>query len=473
MSSRTTDNQQTARRFYSRLVKKLNAWQQNQLSVTMVDKRPLVVLVLLYITARITGGSFFHLLFRITVFLLLLCYFWTRGMKNNLQCIYEASAREVTRGEEVVLTLRFDNEGFLPISKLSAASNIPGEVEQQSWNVATTVPSLQSRLVQQTITLNLHGYYRLGPVTITLEDPMGWFQSRFNIYGERHLTVYPRLLHVRGKSLPLRRPFGSLRTRVRAFTDPSNLKDIHPMQPGDNPRHIHWPTTARMGEPYVREFELTASGEVHLVIDLSLGSEENQTKSTVARLQHTGTFANIQARETAFDLTAGLARTCLHNDLSVGLITPGANTGYSRKAWRGPKRMQQIINTLSRAQVNSPIPPDAMLQQVGHQVGSGSTILFITGELTPAVHSRLVSLVRVGLGVGIFVVKENQTTRFEHQAGQQPGVTATTTPFSLWTVTPNSTVVELDDNQDAGSQHTRRALHNHSLNNSSRGGSHE
>ncbi|MFO8059365.1 MAG: DUF58 domain-containing protein [Bacillota bacterium] len=414
--------------------------------VVLVEAWPALIVAGFFVLSRTAGGDLPRMLFRVSLLVFIANYVWTRTMMSNLQCLYDSDRRELQRGEEVELTLRFDNEGFVPITRLEAVGRLPGQRETEQWRLASTVPGLASRLMRRTTILREHGHYRLGPVTFRVSDPFGWFEGRADLYGDRYVTVYPRIMPVRGGNLPLRRPFGSLRTRIRSFADPSNLADIRPLRPGDNPRHIHWPTSARLGEPYVREFELTASGEVHIMIDLSAATAGHEPDAT-------GSFPSLAAREQGFDAAAGLAASCLQSDLSVGLIARGKRD-HSLEPGKGGERLRAILKSLAHSQTDCPVPVDLVLEQLGHSLGSGSTLLLVTGQLTPALTSRLTSLVRLGLGVAVFLIAETDGGISGPQL--QIGSTSRTGPFSCWVVPTGSNFLILDSSAEARSRSALR-----------------
>ncbi len=406
----------TAARLGSLLIKRVKSFLSGLSGgVTMVEKWPLLAAVAFYVATRVSGGTMPHIMYRVKLLLLLGSYAWTRMMLSSLECLYDSDQKEMQRGQKSRLTMRFDNEGFIPITRLEATGILPGHKDEpvrNEWKVASAVPGLASRMVTRDAQFQQHGRYRLGPIDIRVADPFGWFEGRKSLYGDRYVTVYPRIMPIRGGQLPLRRPFGSLRTRIRSFADPSNLADIRPLRPGDNPRHIHWPTSARIGEPYVREFELTASGEVHVMIDLSQ-RRTLRDRAGRTREMSTGAFESSEARETGFDLAAGLAANCLRNDLAVGLIARG-KTNQSLDPGKGPARLRPILRSLAYSESDCPVPTDQLLQQLGHSLGSGSTLLLVTGALTPSMSSHLTSMVQMGMGVSVFVVTDGATAA-DHQ----------------------------------------------------------
>jgi len=406
---------------------------------------PFAAAVVLYVIWRIAGGTVPLLMFRSMLFLLIGSYLWTRWMIRSVDCIYEADRREITRGEDVKLTLRFENEGFAPVPNMMAESTLPGR--EGPWRLVTAVPSLKSRVLTMREPLQEHGHYRLGPVRITVADPFGWFYATREVYGNRFVTVYPRIFPVTGQDLPLRRPFGNLRTRIRSFADPSNLADIRPMVPGDNPRHIHWPTSARMGEPYVREFELTASGEVNIVLDLSADE---------------AIYPGRDARELAFDLTAGLAATCLRTDLAVGMTARGGHTDHSLRAAKGSRHLQTIMRSLAHARADCEMPLEMVLRRAGYALSAGSTILVVTGRSTPNLTSLLTSLMQSGLGVALFLVHADDGRVDRIENAYRPTPQKQRSPFPVWTLNPGTPFLDLDAGSATGGplmqDHRRSAL---------------
>jgi uncharacterized protein (DUF58 family) len=61
---------------------------------------------------------------------------------------------------------------------------------------------------------------------------------------------------------------GRSRRRVaRAAADRADLRGIRPYRPGDGLRDIHWRTTARRGEPFVREYDAAPDPELLVVVE--------------------------------------------------------------------------------------------------------------------------------------------------------------------------------------------------------------
>ena len=150
-----------------------------------------------------------------------------------------------------------------------------------------------------------------------------------------------------------------------------------------------------------------------------------------------GAFPSSEARETGFDLAAGLAANCLRNDLTVGLIARG-RTNQSLEPGKGPARLRPILRSLAYSESDCPVPTAQLLQQIGHSLGSGSTLLLVTGALTPSMLSRLTSMVQMGMGVAVFLVTNRTAGNTDDQFASRNRL------FRCWVVPAGAQYFHLD-----------------------------
>jgi uncharacterized protein (DUF58 family) len=114
------------------------------------------------------------------------------------------------------------------------------------------------------------GRFDVGPLEITVSDPLGLFQQKrvFSELGE--LIVYPRTFPIRDlglQELMWRAPI-SAPANLRAGQAATFL-GTREYRPGDNVRHIHWPSTARWGRIVLKEFETDTNLETTIFLDLN------------------------------------------------------------------------------------------------------------------------------------------------------------------------------------------------------------
>lgn len=326
------------------------------------DWRLLVLIVAALIFAWLAGG-------RLPYFMLWLglgvtggALLWTAYGLRKVSGEWKVNRHEAAVGEPVELTLRLENEGILPLPWLELDDETPNNlVASDAPKQATHVPLLGSRIVRFTVRPKRRGFYQLGPVRLRLGDGLGLAQGERVIGSPIRLTVYPRIVPIESLSLALGLPFGPVRTRERAFEDPANPSEIRPYRPGDNPRQIHWKTTARRGELMLREYELNAAASLLILPDLAQG-------------------APVEASELAIELSASLAAWGQRQKIEVGLVSHGAERIIAQPS-RGDRSYREVLEGLTRAEASGVLPLSRVLEQESALFGARSTLAVITATI--------------------------------------------------------------------------------------------
>ncbi len=117
-----------------------------------------------------------------------------------------------------------------------------------------------------TIPTTARGVLAVGPVSVLRGDPLGFFERTHDRNDAVDLYVHPRTTSLDGLSLGHLRDLEGLPVRQLARDDVS-FHALREYQPGDDLRHVHWRSTARVGEVMVRQYEETRRS--HFVVGLS------------------------------------------------------------------------------------------------------------------------------------------------------------------------------------------------------------
>ncbi len=135
--------------------------------------------------------------------------------------------------------------------------------------------------ISSTLPTRRRGVFELGPLDIQKVDPfflaVGRWRNDHDADRLATVTVHPKVYELRG-------PQGSARVVEnesvvrRAAADPmSGFVSMREYVAGDDPRMIHWPTTARTGTLMVREHVEVRRPEFTIVVDASasVGTEDD------------------------------------------------------------------------------------------------------------------------------------------------------------------------------------------------------
>ncbi len=113
------------------------------------------------------------------------------------------------------------------------------------------------------------GRYRFGPIELMTTFPFALIRSRQIDDASDDLHVFPALLTLRAdwRSKLISRSGGMATTGRRSGPSEGDFFGLREWQTGDSPKWIHWRTTARTGEPHVRQFEQQRRFDICLLVD--------------------------------------------------------------------------------------------------------------------------------------------------------------------------------------------------------------
>jgi uncharacterized protein (DUF58 family) len=113
------------------------------------------------------------------------------------------------------------------------------------------------------------GIYRLNRIVASTSYPFGLFEKERDLRLDGFVTVWPRT----DRLVRTPRPAGRRGVRHSAGAgaavgaERGDFRALRPYRAGDDPRDVHWRSTARRGEPIVREYDRDASESYWIVLD--------------------------------------------------------------------------------------------------------------------------------------------------------------------------------------------------------------
>lgn len=186
--------------------------------------------------------------------------------------------------------------------------------------------------VRTAVTPRRRGVYALTEVTVATAFPFGLFSKERDVPAGGTVVVWPRT------DLPVTLPAraGSDGRRETAAVPAAGgtrgeFRALREYRSGDDPRDVHWRSTARRGDVIVREYERDAADEYWLVLDTAAPDDEmgERAVDTVASL-----VAAAAARGDRFGLSAGSAH-----------IPPGS----------GAARLDALLDVLATVRMGEPM----------------------------------------------------------------------------------------------------------------------
>lgn len=300
--------------------------------------------------------------------LLLIGWLWARTLARQIDASRTLRYTAVQVGDELEEAIEIANRALLPLiwAEIVDHSTAPGYA-------LSGVYSVSGGTVKQwrvTTTCTQRGVFMLGPWELITGDPFGIFRVR-QTYGQRsEILVYPPLASLSPELLPRQRQVGDLQRLNHAVSaDTIEMATTRPYLIGDPLRRVHWRTTARHNQLFVKVFEPESASTVWLAPDLD------------ARVQH-GTGAE-SSLEKMIILTASLAAQLLADRLAVGLLLDSA-AGLSVPPQSGEAHLWAILRALALAQAQRERSFDQTLLEARNVFSPRDSIVVLTPSLDGA-----------------------------------------------------------------------------------------
>ena len=178
------------------------------------------------------------------------------------------------------------------------------------------------------------GVYPLDAITLTTSFPFGLFRKERDVSQPGELVIWPRT----DRPVP---PVSAVGDRIRqqgtarwgAPGSRGEYRGLRGYRSGDDPRDIHWRSTARLGEPVVRQYERDAAQSLWICLD-TRGKDHERVEATV-------------------EVAASLAARFRDDGKRFALATPG----HRVEPGSGPAQLERVLDALARIEFE----PDAPL----------------------------------------------------------------------------------------------------------------
>lgn len=314
---------------------------------------------------------------------------WSARASQRADVTRFVGAPRVARGDPIRAVYRVSNPGRRRLAPVT----IVDECDEQDVRVPIgEIQGLDRNEAVGLIPTRRRGVFPIGPWAVERIDPLGLAIGRRQSTSTSQIIVHPRIHSLAG-------PYGAMHTVedeavVRsAASDPlSGFVSLREYVEGDDPRLIHWPTSARMGTLMLREHVELRRPEFTVVLDAVEG------------------VATADDFEEMVDVAASVAVHALTRGVTVRLRTTAREFPGSP---RPVDRDTQVLDLLTPVQQCDGAQSLA-LAEVFQGGLDHTTIVFVTGPTGPSTTLRSadkLSVIRIGegavAGVGIAMAAED------------------------------------------------------------------
>jgi len=134
----------------------------------------------------------------------------------------------------------------------------------------TVIPSRGIERVRYTLNVRRRGIYGFGRTRLSTVFPFGFWRSQAERRLPGRLVVYPRLGEIDAALFQEMETSLQRLRRARASREEQDFRSLREYRHGDNPKWIHWRSSARQGRALVKEFEEPQTRRVMVLVDTNL-----------------------------------------------------------------------------------------------------------------------------------------------------------------------------------------------------------
>jgi uncharacterized protein (DUF58 family) len=338
--------------------------------------------IVLAVAAFSTGYPFLFFLVYLGLLIGGGSYVLTRMGLADLEAGYAVSQLTGHVGDRLRITYTIRNTGRLPKPWLEVhnPTNLPNGLPGRALSLGSR--GERSWLVRAL--LEKRGHFRIDPLQVRTGDPFGFFEASAGVGHGITLVVYPKIDPLPFFRLPPASIEGAHASPERTLQTTPLATTVRPYAPGDSMNRIHWGTTARTGEIFVKEFDLEQTTDVWLFLDLDSELEAG--------------IGDNSSTEVAVRAAASIADKAIAENRAVGLTVSGHRTTVI-PADRGARQRLKIMQLLAAVEADGSTPLDEVLVTGISRLRRGMTAVVITPTLDPAFIRPLTTLRGRGVGV--------------------------------------------------------------------------
>jgi uncharacterized protein (DUF58 family) len=259
-------------------------------------------------------------------------------------------------------TLQNDSRLPCPWIELDDHSNIPGYQASRATGIGGNGRS-QWRI---RVRCDRRGLFTLGPTTLRSADPLGIYSIEIHDPRSATLMVTPPIVPLPEIEVAPGGRAGEGRPRSNAPERTVSAAGVREYLPGDSLRWIHWRSSARRDDYFVRTFESTPSGDWWIILDADQRVQAGQGARATA--------------EHGVVLAASLADRGLRLGRAVGLIAHGKPLVWLPPR-EGDAQRWQILRSLALLEPDQN-PLGELLDGIRPTLGGATSLVVITPNVS-------------------------------------------------------------------------------------------
>ena len=317
---------------------------------------------------------------------LVLGFFWAQGLKNSLHFERDVRSHLAKVGDQLQERFVISNQGRFPALWVAVVDHSTFPRYQVS-----TARFVSGRAIRRWIKGSVcykRGVYTLGPTTLETGDPFGLFQVKVHYNRTESMMVVPPVIPLPSIEIATGDRIGEGGMKVATPRRTVTASGVREYAPGDSLFSVHWMTSARLDDIFVRMFDRMPTSDWWVFVDMD---EEVQVGEGAEATE-----------EYSIIMAASVAERGLRNDRAVGMVAVG-----DQHVWLPPQtgsgQRWEILRSLATVDRGNR-GLFSVLAESQRLMGRSTSAIVITPSVKPEWQNALMSLMKRDIRVTVLLL---------------------------------------------------------------------
>lgn len=341
------------------------------------------------------GGEIPYTFFYLIVILPVVSLLYTLVVFLRFKYGQDTDKKFVTKGDKVNFIFSIHNEDFfiypyLKVTFYGAETVFARQFQIKCFSLAP----FQGKTFSFELQCNYRGNYEIGINKVEIQDFLGLFSFRYNVFEPKYITVYPRIVYL--DRFFLNTDFQSESHYILNCRneDMATISDVRNYAVGDSLKRIHWKLTAKSGEIMVKRFQSTSETSVVMILDL----KKNPYSTGI----------NVVLEDKVIESMVAVLHHCLYNWIPVNLIY------YSGKMLsvqaKNHLMFNELYELLAKVKFNEEIALKDLIEVYTTDAISRTNLLLFTSNLDYELYDQIYKTSKSGYDVSLIYTSPESLT---------------------------------------------------------------
>jgi uncharacterized protein (DUF58 family) len=353
------------------------------------------------IWALLWGGRLPYFVFASIVTTVALSFLWIKHTVKRINVFQKSIKHLAYVGDNIKIKTVIYNDSIFPLPCIEIEndmiSKITGKAVQK--NIVSIMP-LSSKGIDYNIECKYRGVYDLGPINVKVSDVFGFFTFKRQVKCDGKLIIYPKIAIIQRFNIKPRQMFGTTTTNEKSNEDYTSISDIKRYNTGDSFKNIHWKVSAKKGELYVKNFDMSGGSESYIFLNLYYDDYDSDSLNT--------DFYRRDIEEKLVEYGVSIVRYMLSRNISTGLYANSKRMIYVKG--RDLKEFKIFLDELIGVKSDGSTTIEDMIDSKIKLLPKGSSIVIITPIMSSNLIEKILSLKYIGFDVvAIYIIDSHSS----------------------------------------------------------------